>query len=346
MAGLGHDVHMIFSRAGQTTPAISLPYTVHWARYHEICDKAMDFVGQAAILAGILAHSRFDIVFCHGENAFLFPWICQFKGVPMDAVFHPVRMPAAPKAWNLTGSGGLLADLDYHMLRTVLLRSRRIHVFSERSREVLTRMMPTRYADLLNCVPAGVTGDWLSLPQHEPRHAGEPPRLVTWSRLEPIKGLPILLEAFAEVRRVHSNATLTVIGEGSQHTKLEQQAILLGGGVHFLGKRSPMEIQELCGDFHLAVFPTLGESFGLAIAEAAASGLPVVASDVGSVPEVLEHGAIGRLVPPGNSKALTATILDVLSRPGEHSAIARQARLSIGRRFDWTRSALAMLGER
>jgi len=132
------------------------------------------------------------------------------------------------------------------------------------------------------------------------------------ARLEPEKGHPTLLEAWPAVLHAVPNATLLVVGEGSRHAELEQQAAALriAHRVVFTGRRD--DVPSVTAALDVAVLPSYREAQGLSILEAMALSRPVVASRVGGIPEVIEDGVSGLLVAPHDPEALAAAIIRLL----------------------------------
>ena len=125
----------------------------------------------------------------------------------------------------------------------------------------------------------------------------------TVCRLEVVKGLPILLKAVESLP-----AYLVIAGEGPQRSYLASivRAHGLGDRVQLLGSRS--DVPELLAAVDLFVLPSYSESFGIAVAEALLAKTPVVATNVGGIPEVTDGGKYARLVAPGDVDALTEGI--------------------------------------
>ena len=121
------------------------------------------------------------------------------------------------------------------------------------------------------------------------------------ARLDPIKDQATLIRAFAQVVKEHPRAELWLVGDGTRAAELCELAAAEGvaDGVVFWGPRS--DVPELLGQMDVFAFSTSrDEGFGIALIEAMAAGLPVVASDVPACREVLGSGAAGVLVPPGD----------------------------------------------
>ncbi|MBI5598229.1 MAG: glycosyltransferase [Deltaproteobacteria bacterium] len=137
--------------------------------------------------------------------------------------------------------------------------------------------------------------------------------LGTVGRMTETKGQRHLLSAFAEVAGKIPGLRLVVAGEGPDAGSLKELAEGLGisGKVAFLGFRS--DVRELLSGLDVFVFPSLAEGLPLALLEAMAAGLPVVASSVGGIPEVFGGCDMGRLVPAKDPQALAVAIMEIYS---------------------------------
>lgn len=144
------------------------------------------------------------------------------------------------------------------------------------------------------------------------------------ARLETEKGHHFLLTAFHQLRRRYPHAKLLIVGDGSLRTALQAQAktLAIDGAVQFLGARA--DIPALLATCDVFVLPSLKEGVPLSILEAMAAGKPVVASAVGSIPQIVSHGETGVLVSPGNAQALEYALASLV---GDDSA-----RTNMGRR--------------
>ncbi len=163
------------------------------------------------------------------------------------------------------------------------------------------------------------------------------PLVLIPARLEHQKGHVHLLEG---VRRL-PNAEFAFAGDGSLRCDLERHAVDLGvsSRVHFLGHRR--DVSDLLVAADLVVLPSLSEGLPLALLEAMAVGLPVIASEIGGVDELVVPGETGLLVPVGDVDRLVAAIAELLGNPALAAAMAGAGR----RRVQETFSAAAM-GER
>ena len=161
--------------------------------------------------------------------------------------------------------------------------------------------------------------------------AHQPVRLGMVARLEQHKDQPSLIRALALLRDQGLCTDLWLIGEGSQRPLLEAliASLQLEHQVHLLGSRR--DIPELLSQLDLFVFSARpDEGFGIALAEAMAAGVPIVATDVGACHEVLEGGRCGLLVEPNSPQALANGIRQALVDPRatrQRAAAARERAL-------------------
>jgi glycosyltransferase involved in cell wall biosynthesis len=132
------------------------------------------------------------------------------------------------------------------------------------------------------------------------------------ARLEPEKGHPTLLEAWPAVLRAVPDVYLLIVGEGSRREALEAMAreLRVAHRVVFTGRRD--DVPAVTRALDVAVLPSYREAQGLSILEAMALSRPVVASNVGGIPEMITDGVTGLLVPPHDPDALSGAIIRLL----------------------------------
>jgi Glycosyltransferase len=154
------------------------------------------------------------------------------------------------------------------------------------------------------------------------------PVLGIVGRLAEQKGHSVLLEALQEVISRFPEVALLIIGDGPDRQSLEEKAALLGVAEHivWMGSKSQDEVFELYGVMDIFVMPSRFEGFGLVAAEAMAAGLPVVASDVEGLREVVEHEKTGYLCPAGDSRQLAGRLLELLESPDRAREMGRLGR--------------------
>ncbi|MCC7261240.1 MAG: glycosyltransferase family 4 protein [Candidatus Latescibacteria bacterium] len=147
----------------------------------------------------------------------------------------------------------------------------------------------------------------------------------TLGRLTPIKGQADLVRAFAQVRPQVPEAWLLLVGDGEEGPGLAALVRELGVAdrVVFAGWRE--EVPDLLRAMDIFVLPSLNEGMGKALVEAMYVGLPVVASRVGGVPDLIEAGRAGLLVPPGQPAALAAALLGLAADPHRRRELGARA---------------------
>ena len=154
--------------------------------------------------------------------------------------------------------------------------------------------------------------------------------LLCVCRLEPQKGVDVAIRALEQIPDAH----LVVLGEGPQRAELEQ---LAGERVHLLG-RVP-DVAAWLRRAELLIHPVRWEGFGLALLEAMLASLPVVATRVSSIPEIVAEGETGLLVQPDDPSALATAVNRVLAEQGDYGERGRaraHAEFSVARMTDRT----------
>ncbi|MFG6102127.1 glycosyltransferase family 4 protein [Leptothoe sp. EHU-05/26/07-4] len=169
------------------------------------------------------------------------------------------------------------------------------------------------------------------------------PAITTVAGMNSRKGISELIAAFERVASDFPEAHLYLVGHGPEKEQFQSQArqTRVAHRIHFEGFQSDPRAYLLSTD--VFVLASHREPFGLAISEAREVGCAIVASHVDGIPEVLEHGKAGLLVPPGDSQALATTIADLL----KHSTKLNYWKEQAQKNLDWlnaTRVATETLG--
>ncbi|MCZ6623363.1 MAG: glycosyltransferase family 4 protein, partial [Deltaproteobacteria bacterium] len=160
----------------------------------------------------------------------------------------------------------------------------------------------------------------------------------TIGRLVPIKGLSYLLDAICKVAQsANRDFCLVVVGDGLLRRDLEQQASVLGveKRVRFLGWR--FDLEKIYSDLDVVVLSSLNEGTPVSLIEAMAAGKAVVATKVGGVPDLVEDGRTGLLVPSKDSDTLADAILRVLKDNSLRRRLGEQARVAVYPKYDVAR---------
>jgi glycosyltransferase involved in cell wall biosynthesis len=150
--------------------------------------------------------------------------------------------------------------------------------------------------------------------------------LLFVGRLRIRKGVEVLLEALREL----PGARLLIAGDGEHRAALERRA---GASTVFLGRCGAAQVRELLRGAAALVVPSIYEGMPLVVLEAMEAGVPVVASRVSGIPEVVEGGVTGWLVPPEDPEALAAALAQVLGDPEEARRRGEAGRRRVEERF-------------
>lgn len=167
-----------------------------------------------------------------------------------------------------------------------------------------------------------------------PSTSPRPPTVVCVAALRPEKGHGVLLSAIALVRRHVPTVRLVLVGQGEQRPVLEAQAEAEGisDNIEFLG--SVESIWTHLADADVFAIASRSEAYGIAIAEAMAAGLPVVAPAVGAIPELVQPGVTGELFPAGDHEAMARHLVRLLSSPQLRASMGRAA-LAVAQDLRW-----------
>jgi glycosyltransferase involved in cell wall biosynthesis len=149
------------------------------------------------------------------------------------------------------------------------------------------------------------------------------------------KGLDTLIRALAQLEP--GRFQLEIVGDGPARESLRELAVSLGVAeeVRFLGSLDRAEVAERYREADLFTLPSTAESFGNVFAEALASGLPVVATQVGGIPDLVEHGINGLLVAPGDPAGLAQAIRYLGSDPEIRRQMGQRNRAKAEAALDW-----------
>lgn len=186
---------------------------------------------------------------------------------------------------------------------------------------------PARIHPLPNGVPVPAES-WVPRPDWSVA-----PRAVFVGRLAPEKDLDVLIDAWPRVRDEHAGALLLLVGEGPERPALERRIDRLGlrGAVELPGATA--DVGPVLRAADLFVLPSREEGMSIALLEAMALGLPVVASAIPGNRALIDDAAHGRLAPPGDAEALARSILDQWAHPEAARACAEAARRRVMREF-------------
>jgi glycosyltransferase involved in cell wall biosynthesis len=243
---------------------------------------------------------------------------------PVGLAVHHLTGPTARARWGRVLGSGVSA------LERAMLGRARWASLSARTIEPDLRPMLAPGAEVM-LVGAGVAEEFFRL-EREDRGF-----LLFFGRLDLFqKGLDTLVDAYRLLREDRPGLRLRIAGRGKDGAALERLLVDAGvaDGVEILGAVSDGVRLELLRTASIMLMPSRFEGFGLVAAEAMAAGVPLVASDAGSLPEVIDPPVGGVTVPAGDAGALAEAVGQLLATPSRRADMSRSARES-ARRFSW-----------
>jgi glycosyltransferase involved in cell wall biosynthesis len=160
--------------------------------------------------------------------------------------------------------------------------------------------------------------------------------VIVTRNLENIYDIPTALRAFVIIRNSYPQARLTVAGSGPQLEQLMElcSELHVTDAVRFSGRLDNEQIADLYRDADLMLNPSLADNMPISLLEAMASGVPIVSTDVGGIPYLVEDGVSAMLVPPGQPALMAASAMKVLSDPVLSSEL-RAAGRDLAARYTW-----------
>ena len=280
--------------------------------------SSVKVVRSLVTLAGLLRRIRPDVVNCHYAD--------------YTAAYFALLKPFFKYRLIISAHGSDLMEpssLDQVLLPYVLRASDHLigvsDALCERARFITGRAVQS------TTIHNGIDYDFWAGGRREP---ADHPIIVTVGSLRPVKCHDVLLQAFRDVVQEEPTAELRIIGDGAEHDRFVRLAVDLeiAHRVTFCGWLSPVQVRAELNRATVFAFPSRNEGLGLALLEAMAAGVPVVASDVGGIPEVITHRDTGFLVESENPRAFSDHLMEVLKKSPK--CIIAQAREK-AKSFDW-----------
>jgi len=280
------------------------------------------YFAEAAVLARHAARHGAVAIHNHfaDSSASLAMIAAHMAGLPFSYTLHGPAELFEPRSWRLDAKvarARVTVCISHFARSQAMLFSDSAHW--DRLRIVHCGVEPERYADT-------------------PPPSGDGPRLVFVGRLTAIKGVRVLLDALAQARL--PAAELTLVGDGDERAALEAEARRLGLTARFLGYRAQAEVAAELARADALVLPSFAEGVPVVLMEAMAAGRPVIATRVGGVAELVEDGASGFLVAPGDAAGLAGALARLAALPAEaRAAMGAHGRETVRAEFDIDREA-------
>lgn len=249
----------------------------------------------------------------------------RLAGIPFSFTLHGPADFTDPKLWRL---GDKIADAVF------------VSCISHYCRSQAMLVSPVEEWPKLHIVHCGV----------EPARYDAPPAtgkgLLFVGRMAAAKGVPVLINAMAQISAAHPQAHLTLIGDGPDRAKLEAQAARLGlaGAITFTGYQNQDEVAAALSRAAIFVLPSFAEGVPVVLMEAMAARRPVFTTRIAGIPELVEDGISGRIVPPGDGAAFAQAVSDILSDPARATAMGEAGRQKVQAEFDIASEAGKLAG--
>jgi len=285
------------------------------------------YFAEAVVLADHLHRKRVKHLHNHiAKASCTVAMLCQeLSGIPYSFTMHGPDIFFEPIHWRLDQK---IARASFVACISDFCRSQGM-VFSD----------PAHW-QRMHIVHCGVQPDRYTAPAERKGN-----RALFVGRLAAVKGLPVLFEAMQKLVQDIPDFHLTVIGDGPDRKVLENTAHDLGLSAHisFVGYKSQSEVAETLTKQDMLILPSFAEGVPVVLMEAMAAELPVVTTQIAGVPELVQDGISGRLVPPGDAPALQKAVQHVLSDPNIARAMGQAGRARVIEEFDIRKEA-AWLG--
>jgi glycosyltransferase involved in cell wall biosynthesis len=277
------------------------------------------YFAEAGLLADHLEKRDIDHLHNHFANSSCTVSMLssQMSGIPFSFTLHGPAIFFEPKRWRLDEK---------------LRRAAFVACISHFCRSQAMCFCEPEYWPKLHIVHCGIDPD-----AYKPvTHRGPAQRLLCIGRLSPEKGLPILLRAFACLRRERPWLELTLVGDGPSRAELAAEVERRGltEAVTFAGYQPPDEVARWLAESDVLISSSFAEGVPVALMEALASQVPVVATRIAGVPELVKDGETGYLTAPGDPNSLATHLALLLDNPDRRQTIGETGRARIRSMFD------------
>ena len=272
---------------------------------------------EAAVLADHLRENAVDHLHNHIANSSctVAMLMSEMSGIPYSFTMHGPDIFFEPHHWRLDAK---IETATFVSCISDFCRSQGM-LFSQ-----------PEHWDKLHIIHCGVEPE-----RYAPGARPERPTLLFVGRLAAVKGVPVLFDALTSVVQKHPNVLLRLVGDGPERPALERRAEQMGlqDHVEFCGYKSQSEVAEALSGTDIFVLPSFAEGVPVVLMEAMASQVPVVTSMVAGVPELVEDGVSGLLLPPGAVAPMVAALNTLLDDPDLRADMGRAGQAKVARDF-------------
>lgn len=263
-----------------------------------------------------------------------------FANVGSDVAELAAELSGGSLGWSFTMHGSTeFYDVPGHRLADKVRSASFVVCVSDFTRSQLMMWVGDEQWDKLRVIRCAV--DTAAFAPPPSRRHGGPLRILCVSRLVLGKGLTLLFEAMAGL---DVDTELVLVGDGPERSRLERRAGELGVRVRFAGAVGQDEIRRHYAEADVFCLPSFAEGVPVVLMEAMAMGLPVVATRISGIPELVDDGATGLLVPPARADELASALAELASDPGRREAMGAAARDAVVERYDLEANAPELAG--
>ena len=259
------------------------------------------------------------------------------------AAFGAARDGPGTWTWSFSAHGADIQDTSSRLLAEKIRRAAFVVSVSDFGRGQLLQLVDQEHWAKIRVVRCGVDLASFPVAYRSPAEV-RPLDVLSVGRLVAVKGQAVLVDALSRVCAAGVDARLTIVGDGPLREPLEYQAKQLGIAhrVSFPGRIGQDEIRDFYERADLFCLPSFTEGLPVVLLEAMATGLPVIASGVMGIPELVDHH-VGRLVPAGRPDRLAEAIREVGELPDRGQGLGAEGRRRVARDFEVGRAAEALL---
>lgn len=344
LSALGYDVHVIFTKTGfeHISSPTNLPYKLHWAEFAGFksnrknwfrgnSGKAVAKLVAQLMKPGAVYHSNGEesshIGNLRAQKAIPFVLTPRYPHIPTDPglqVLPKTNTWVNPFTSKYSLLGRSLSECDIYCPTSKFAASlyRERYQIEGKPFEVVPNGIPQEFIDL--------------------EASFDPPakrRIVFFGRLSKEKGIETLLNATS---RIHNQIdVLVIIGRGELASTIDKanQHGALSGKITRLDWLSIPKLIDQIKRASLAVLPSFEESFGNAIVEAMACGVPVISTNAGSIPEIITQNQNGIMIEPGDDQMLAKTIEQLIDDPSRRMLLGKTGRKTVVDKYSWDATA-------
>jgi glycogen synthase len=332
----GHKVEIVTSRFPRNIPksefvsgikVTRLPFRLPSSNVFSILKFFIRVFECTFFLLCLVKKSRFDIINLHyvGENALYALIISYLKRIPLITNIHGSDI----EYFALKGK------LHKLIVQATLNRSLKIISNSNALLKVTSKMFGDNI--YLKSVVIGNGVNLSNADQPVNNFLNVAPYLLGIGRLEHFKGFDILIKSFGIVNQKHPDMKLILVGDGSERGKLTtiSQQLGLEDSVLFYGRMDQKDVLKILSGCKFTVQPSRREGFGMVLIEAMALGKAVIATNVGGIPELVQHGKNGLLVNSQDPDDLARAIIGLLNSPELALKLGAKGKEMVESNYTW-----------